>query len=72
MRPVATRLLRIFVCIIASQPATLCAAEGGGNEPDQYEEKTIGRAAERAAKSARADRVLWVKELEKEMISTTR
>jgi len=64
MRPVATRLLRIFVCIIASQPATLCAAEGGGNEPDQYEEKTIGRAAERAAKSARADRVLWVKELE--------
>ncbi|MBA4186714.1 MAG: hypothetical protein C0467_01725 [Planctomycetaceae bacterium] len=64
MRSAVARLLPVLVCLLLFKPASLRAAEGGGNEPDQYEEKTIGRAAERAAKSARADRVLWVKELE--------
>ena len=35
-----------------------------GAEQDQYEEKTIGRCVERVARSAKSDRVQWVKELE--------
>lgn len=33
-------------------------------EPDQFEDKCVARAAERAARSGKSERALWVKELE--------
>ncbi len=59
----AARLLPILGCLVFHQ-TPLLAAEGGPNDPDTYEEKTVARAAERAAKAAKSDRVLWAKELE--------
>jgi len=57
----ATRLLPL-VCVLLHP--TTSRADGPGNDPDQYEEKIVGRAAERAAKVAKSDRLVWVKELE--------
>lgn len=60
----AACLSPLLCCIVLFHPSNLRAAEGPGNDPDQYEEKTVGRSAERAAKATKSDRVLWVKELE--------
>lgn len=57
----AARLLTFSCCLLLFDPAALRAAD---NEPDQYEEKTIARSAERAARAAKTDRLLWVKALE--------
>jgi Ca2+-binding EF-hand superfamily protein len=52
----------ISLCALALGPCLwLRAAEG---ELDQYEEKSIARAAERAARAGHSDRALWLKEME--------
>ena len=52
------RLICLLV-VVCSDGRALAAGE-----QDQYEEKTVSRCAERAARIAKSDRVLWVKELE--------
>ncbi|MCE9561126.1 MAG: EF-hand domain-containing protein [Planctomycetes bacterium] len=59
----AARLLPILGVLFAI-PSASVRADGPGNDPDQYEEKIIARAAERAAKVAKSDRLVWVRELE--------
>lgn len=62
MRHTATRLFPVLFALMNS--AAALHAQNQSNDPNQYEEKIVGRAAERAARAAKSDRVLWVKELE--------
>ncbi|WP_439631734.1 hypothetical protein [Gemmata sp.] len=57
------RLLLSLNCALFVTVAAL-RADTPGNDPDQYEEKLVARATERAVKAIKSDRVLWVKELE--------
>jgi Ca2+-binding EF-hand superfamily protein len=52
--------LSLIGLLVPSAPTAVCAEA----ELDQFEEKCVTRAAERAVKAAKSDRSLWLKELE--------
>jgi Ca2+-binding EF-hand superfamily protein len=53
--------LLLAVCLSVLSSARPAAA---GVEQDQFEEKVVARAVERAAKTLKTDRTMWVRELE--------
>ena len=63
MRHAARGRLSVFALtgVLACAPAARCA---DGAELDQYEEKCVVRAAERALKAGKSDRAHWLTELE--------
>lgn len=44
-------------------------ADGNASELDQFEERNLGRAIERAVRAAKSDRAAWIKELESDFPS---
>lgn len=58
MRPPTGALA--LACLLALAPP--CPA--AGTEQEQFEEKALARAVERAARAVKSDRALWLKELE--------
>lgn len=57
------RLLLSLNCALFVSAAAL-RAETPGTDLDQFEDKAVARATERAVKAIKSDRSLWVKELE--------
>jgi Ca2+-binding EF-hand superfamily protein len=60
MRVAAASRLSVATALLLLPPAQLRA----GEEQDQHEEKVLARAAERAFRAEKNDRVLWVREME--------
>ncbi len=56
----AARALAVLFPVFVTAPAPAVET----TELDQFEEKTLARAIERATRAAKSDRLLWVKELE--------
>jgi Ca2+-binding EF-hand superfamily protein len=53
-------------CVLAFGAANGRAADGNANEIDQFEERTLAKAVEKAVRATKSDRVQWMKELESE------